>query len=209
MEWLFKKAEEFLRRHKFIRRWRKVLAVMMAMVVFMSTYAMVLPAITLETGEGAEIGLFADTSGDESVPDGSTVTDSIPEAGAEGAALTTETAVIEDTAPAETAPVENVPTENAPAENTPAEPEATETAPTEAAPTEAVPTEAAPTEAIPTEAAPTSTETPAPKVENLVTPEEPKYLENEKLTFENNSIKLTLTVPAAAKVVKGAAIDVR
>ena len=114
MEWLFKKAEEFLRRHKFIRRWRKVLAVMMAMVVFMSTYAMVLPAITLETGEGAEIGLFADTSGDESVPDGSTVTDSIPEAGAEGAALTTETAVIEDTAPAETAPVENVPTENAP-----------------------------------------------------------------------------------------------
>ena len=78
MEWLFKKAEEFLRRHKFIRRWRKVLAVMMAMVVFMSTYAMVLPAITLETGEGAEIGLFADTSGDESVPDGSTVTDSIP-----------------------------------------------------------------------------------------------------------------------------------
>ena len=53
MEWLFKKAEEFLRRHKFIRRWRKVLAVMMAMVVFMSTYAMVLPAITLETGEGA------------------------------------------------------------------------------------------------------------------------------------------------------------
>ena len=209
MEWLFQKAEEFLRRHKFIRRWRKVLAVMMAMVVFMSTYAMVLPAITLESGEGAEIGLFADTSSDESVPDGSTVTDSIPEAGAEGAALTTETAVIEDTAPAETAPVENVPTENAPAENTPAEPEATETAPTEAAPTEAVPTEAAPTEAIPTEAAPTSTETPAPKVENLVTPEEPKYLENEKLTFENNSIKLTLTVPAAAKVVKGAAIDVR
>ena len=200
MEWLFKKAEEFLRRHKFIRRWRKVLAVMMAMVVFMSTYAMVLPAITLETGEGAEIGLFADTSGDESVPDGSTVTDSIPEAGAEGAALTTETAVIEDTAPAETAPVENVSTENAPAENTPAEPEAAETAPTEAAPTEAVPTEAAPT----------ATETPAPKVEeNLATPEEPKYLENEKLTFENNSIKLTLTVPAAAKVVKGATLDVR
>ncbi len=200
MEWLFKKAEEFLRRHKFIRRWRKVLAVMMAMVVFMSTYAMVLPAITLETGEGAEIGLFADTSGDESVPDGSTVTDSIPEAGAEGAALATETAVIEDTAPAETAPVENVSTENAPAENTPAEPEAAETAPTEAAPTEAVPTEAAPT----------ATETPAPQVEEVsATPEEPKYLDNEKLVFENNSIKLTLTVPAAAKVVKGASLDVR
>ena len=200
MEWLFKKAEEFLRRHKFIRRWRKVLAVMMAMVVFMSTYAMVLPAITLETGEGAEIGLFADSSGDESVPDGSTVTDSIPEAGAEGAALTTETAVIEDTAPAETAPVENVSTENAPAENTPAEPEAAETAPAETAPTEAVPTEAAPT----------ATETPAPQVEEVsATPEEPKYLDNEKLVFENNSIKLTLTVPAAAKVVKGASLDVR
>ena len=128
MEWLFQKAEEFLRRHKFIRRWRKVLAVMMAMVVFMSTYAMVLPAITLESGEGAEIGLFADTSSDESVPDGSTVTDSIPEAGAEGAALTTETAVIEDAAPAEPVPVENVSTENTPAENKPAEPEAAETA---------------------------------------------------------------------------------
>ena len=72
MERIIIMAEEFLRRHKFIRRWRKVLAVMMAMVVFMSTYSMMLPAITLEPGDGPAIGLFADTSAEESAPDGST-----------------------------------------------------------------------------------------------------------------------------------------
>ena len=121
MERIIMMAEEFLRRHKFIRRWRKVLAVMMAMVVFMSTYSMMLPAITMEPGDGPEIGLFADTSVEESAPDISTVTDSIPEAGAEGENLTAETASLPETEPAEPASSEAglllaVPNESPPAE---------------------------------------------------------------------------------------------
>ena len=239
MERIIIMAEEFLRRHKFIRRWRKVLAVMMAMVVFMSTYSMMLPAITLEPGDGPEIGLFADTSVEESAPDGSTVTDSIPEAGAEGENLTAETASLPETEPDEPAsseagllldvPAENNPTEDnpvdaAPQEAAPAEPAASEPVPAESPPAEAAPEESPPAEILsaesppaetapetaPTQAASTAASEPVPKAEEITpAPEEPKYLENEKLIFEDGSMKLTLTVPAAARVAKDASLSVR
>ena len=239
MERIIIMAEEFLRRHKFIRRWRKVLAVMMAMVVFMSTYSMMLPAITLEPGDGPEIGLFADTSAEESAPDGSTVTDSIPEAGAGGENLTAETASLTETEPAEPAsseagllpavPAENNPAEDnpvdaAPQEAAPAEPAASEPVPAESPPAEAAPEESPPAEIASAESPPaeTTTETdstraastaasqPVPKAEEITpVPEEPEYLENEKLIFEDGSMKLTLTVPAAARVAKDASLSVR
>ena len=239
MERIIIMAEEFLRRHKFIRRWRKVLAVMMAMVVFMSTYSMMLPAITLEPGDGPEIGLFADTSAEESAPDGSTVTDSIPEAGAGGENLTAETASLTETEPAEPAsseagllpavPAENNPAEDnpvdaAPQEAAPAEPAASEPVPAESPPAEAAPEESPPAEIASAESPPaeTTTETaapqaastaasqPAPKAEEITpAPKEPEYLENEKLIFEDGSMKLTLTVPAAARVAKDASLSVR
>ena len=227
-------AEEFLRRHKFIRRWRKVLAVMMAMVVFMSTYSMMLPAITLEHGDGPEIGLFADTSVEESAPDGSTVTDSIPEAGAEGENLTAETASLPETEPDEPAsseaglipavPAEDNPVDAAPQEAAPAEPAASEPVPAESPPAEAVPEESPPAEiasaesptaetapeTAPAQAASTAASQPAPKAEEITpAPKEPEYLENEKLIFEDGSMKLTLTVPAAARVAKDASLSVR
>ena len=239
MERIIIMAEEFLRRHKFIRRWRKVLAVMMAMVVFMSTYSMMLPAITLEPGDGPEIGLFADTSAEESAPDGSTVTDSIPEAGARGENLTAETASLPETEPDEPAsseagllldvPAENNPTEDnpvdaAPQEAAPAEPAASEPVPAESPPAEAVPEESPPAEiasaesppaetapeTAPAQAASTAASQPAPKAEEITpAPKEPEYLENEKLIFEDGSMKLTLTVPAAARVAKDASLSVR
>ena len=239
MERIIIMAEEFLRRHKFIRRWRKVLAVMMAMVVFMSTYSMMLPAITLEPGDGPEIGLFADTSAEESAPDGSTVTDSIPEAGARGENLTAETASLPETEPAEPAsseagllldvPAENNPTEDnpvdaAPQEAAPAEPAASEPVPAESPPAEAAPEESPPAEipsaesppagdtpeTAPAQAASTAASEPVPRAEEITpAPEEPKYLENEKLIFEDGSMKLTLTVPAAARVAKDATLSVR
>ena len=239
MERIIIMAEEFLRRHKFIRRWRKVLAVMMAMVVFMSTYSMMLPAITLEPGDGPAIGLFADTSAEESAPDGSTVTDSIPEAGAEGENLTAETASLPETEPDEPAsseagllldvPAENNPTEDnpvdaAPQEAAPAEPAASEPVPAESPPAEAVPEESPPAEiasaesppaetapeTAPAQAASTAASQPAPKAEEITpAPKEPEYLENEKLIFEDGSMKLTLTVPAAARVAKDASLSVR
>ena len=256
MERIIIMAEEFLRRHKFIRRWRKVLAVTMAMVVFMSTYSMMLPAITLEPGDGPEIGLFADTSVEESAPDISTVTDSIPEAGAEGENLTAETASLPETEPAEPAsseaglipavPAENNPAEDnpvdaAPQEAAPAEPAASEPVPAESPPVEAAPEESPPAEiasgpprdapeesppaeiasaesppaettpeTAPTQAASTAASEPVPRAEEITpAPEEPEYLENEKLIFEDGSMKLTLTVPAAARVAKDASLSVR
>ncbi len=116
MEWLFKKAEEFLKRHKFINRWKKVLAVMMSMVVFLTTYAMILPAITLETDMAEPIGLYVEA---------------------------------------------------------PPEPEPTET---------------------------------PPQAEE---PAGPMYLIDEELTFENENLSITLTVPEAAKVPADAALTVR
>ena len=165
MEWLFRKAEEFLQRHRWIRRWRKVLAVLMVMVVFMSTYAMVLPAITLETGESTEIGLFADTPADES-----TLTDSTPEAGAEGTVLTAETVT-----PAEAAPAEPAPAEPAPAETTPAE---------------IIPAEETPAETVPAETIPADDVTPAPSAEDFSTvPEEAENPDNDEPISENSSVE--------------------
>ncbi len=71
MERLLKKAGEFLRRNKFLKRWRKALAVMMALVVFSTTYLMILPAITLETDQSEGIGIFAGKPANESVSDNS------------------------------------------------------------------------------------------------------------------------------------------
>ncbi len=244
MERIIMMAEEFLRRHKFIRRWRKVLAVMMAMVVFMSTYSMILPAITMEPGDGPEIGLFADTSVEESAPDISTVTESIPEAGAEGENLTAETASLTETepnepasseagllldVPAENNPAEDNPVDAAPQEAAPAEPAASEPVPAESPPAETAPAESPPAESPPAETAPaesppaettpetaatqaaaTAASQTAPKAEEITpAPEEPEYLENEKLIFEDGSMKLILTVPAAARVAKDASLSVR
>ena len=62
MEWLLKIAEKFLEKHHYIRKWKKVLAIMMSLVVFMTTYAMILPAITLEADKGEGIGLYEEES---------------------------------------------------------------------------------------------------------------------------------------------------
>lgn len=46
---LFAQIAFFLKRHKFNRRWKKLLMVLSVIVVFCTTYMLILPAITLET----------------------------------------------------------------------------------------------------------------------------------------------------------------
>ena len=40
-----------LQKHKMKKRWQKVLSVLAAVVVFVTTYMLILPAITLEKGD--------------------------------------------------------------------------------------------------------------------------------------------------------------
>lgn len=48
MNRLFSNKEEIMKKKKFRKRWKKVVSVMICLVVFCTTYALILPAITLE-----------------------------------------------------------------------------------------------------------------------------------------------------------------
>ena len=54
MNLIEKMVEKFIELHKRLRRWRRVLFVLSAITVFSVTYALILPAITLDKNTAAE-----------------------------------------------------------------------------------------------------------------------------------------------------------
>ena len=62
MNWIFKKAEQFLKKNKNIKRWKKVVFFFAVITVFITTYALILPAITVEESKTEEVGIILDAS---------------------------------------------------------------------------------------------------------------------------------------------------
>ena len=48
VEWLKKIVQYYLENHRKLSRWKKVVSIMAALVVFVTTYALILPAITVD-----------------------------------------------------------------------------------------------------------------------------------------------------------------
>ena len=70
MDFIFRLAEEFLKKHKRLNRYRRVFAVIAAVVVFATTYELILPAITMDKRRaadtpGVEVGVAADSFEEE------------------------------------------------------------------------------------------------------------------------------------------------
>ena len=71
MEFIFRAAEKFLKDHKRLMRYRRVFAVLAAVVVFATTYELILPAITIDRQRaaetpGMEVGVAAEEAVEES-----------------------------------------------------------------------------------------------------------------------------------------------
>ena len=79
MHFFNRTVEQFLRAKKRLKRWQKAVSVMAAVVVFVTTYALILPAITLDkdTASG-QSGIEIATSDDEP-ESGGTVYEAEPE----------------------------------------------------------------------------------------------------------------------------------
>ena len=60
MNWIFRKAEEFLKRSKWVKSWKKAVTVLGVITVFITTYALILPAITVEKNKTDEVGMVLD-----------------------------------------------------------------------------------------------------------------------------------------------------
>lgn len=76
MDFIFRAAEKFLKDHKRLMRYRKVFAVLAAVVVFATTYELILPAITIDRQRaaetpGMEVGVAAEEVVEESETEGS------------------------------------------------------------------------------------------------------------------------------------------
>jgi len=54
MDFIFRAAEAFLKKHKRLQRYRRVFAFLAAVVVFATTYELILPAITMDRRRAAE-----------------------------------------------------------------------------------------------------------------------------------------------------------
>lgn len=64
MNFIGRMAEQFKKFHQRMRRWRRVVTAMAAVVVFITTYALILPAITLDDNSASDQeGLSLETSG--------------------------------------------------------------------------------------------------------------------------------------------------
>lgn len=68
MDLIFRLAEEFLKKHKRLARYRRVFALLAAVVVFATTYELILPAITMDKKRalaepGVEVGVASDRLG--------------------------------------------------------------------------------------------------------------------------------------------------
>ena len=54
MDFIFRAAEKFMKDHKRLMRYRRIFAILAAVVVFATTYALILPAITIDRQRAAE-----------------------------------------------------------------------------------------------------------------------------------------------------------
>lgn len=83
MNFIDKMVERFIKLNRRMKRWQRVVSVMAAVVVFATTYALVLPAITLDT-DTASTQAGIDVAASENVPDeAGTVFESVEEEPAE------------------------------------------------------------------------------------------------------------------------------
>ena len=69
MDFIIRLAEEFLKKHKRLARYRRVFALLAAVVVFATTYELILPAITMDRKRaaatpGVEVGVASESFGD-------------------------------------------------------------------------------------------------------------------------------------------------
>ena len=73
MDFIFRAAEKFLKDHKRLMRYRRVFAVLAAVVVFATTYELILPAITIDRQRAAETpGMEVGVAAEEAVEDSET-----------------------------------------------------------------------------------------------------------------------------------------
>ena len=79
MNFFNKMAERFIKANRSLKKWRRVVSVLAAIVVFVTTYAMVLPAITLDKDTAStQSGMEIAASDQEPESDG-TVYEAVPE----------------------------------------------------------------------------------------------------------------------------------
>lgn len=72
MDFIFRAAKKYLKKHERLQRFRKVFAVLAAVVVFATTYELILPAITMDSRRaadtpGVEVGVAAEEQTEETV----------------------------------------------------------------------------------------------------------------------------------------------
>ena len=56
MKRLFVWLNQIIKKHKEIKRWKRIVTVLAAMITFVTTYALILPAITVERNNTEEVG---------------------------------------------------------------------------------------------------------------------------------------------------------
>lgn len=93
MDFIFRAAEAFLKKHKRLQRYRRVFAFLAAVVVFATTYELILPAITMDRRRaaetpGVEIGVAAE--GFEDAEETAEAEEAESDAEADPAAVNTE-----------------------------------------------------------------------------------------------------------------------
>ncbi len=67
MELLQKMIIKFLKRYQYHQRWKKALMILVSLVVFVTTYAMILPAVTLEADKSESVGMVAEPAPKEPI----------------------------------------------------------------------------------------------------------------------------------------------
>ena len=187
MSRLIELIKEVLLKHGRLARYRKILSVMMAVVVFCTTYALILPAITLDIdGALAESGLVLEEAAEESEPE----VEDIPE----------EEDAAEEEASAEEGSADASEPEDvaAPEEEAPAEPET----PADEAPAAAEVSEAS-------EEVPAENEAPEAAVSQEETPAEQLITEPTTLIFMGEDYKVTAEFDGSARFPVGTELSVQ